>query len=491
MTLRSLFAAGALVTTGMLVGRVLGLLREMLLAWGFGASREADTAIVLLMIPDFITGALLAGAASATLVPAFAARTPKDALSLMWQVMAVSTAALAIVAALVFAGDWASGYALSGGLPAWVFLVFLLALPLTAATAIAAAWLQHKSRFGVVAFATAIFNAVIMASLVFMPTSLQVLAIAIMAAACVRLLAHIVAFARAEGGIQTPVLTPWQMDKTLLSHYLATATTGLLAMIPHYAPYFIMVAAGGGVAVFNYAFKLILMPAMLGQGVIQMVLLPWLVQRRKLAGDGDQTHEMLLFVWTLALAMCLSLSRAGYDIAGLCFGYGKMTFVDVMQVGRTFSFGVWALMGMLLTSVWQQVMYAQGNTRAPLQSNLLLAVIVLPACWLGHKILGLEGVALMYAIIQLVPLLQLARAGKKHGLITKLSPSLEYFKISAAVVIVWLPLAWLHLFLAFSGTLSAIGGLILCMGIGMVLLLAGVAASSTMRRRFIRSKKLA
>src|ERR1700728_2596751 len=98
MSLRSLINAGALMTTGMMIGRVLGLLREMLLASRFGIGEQADMAIAFLIIPDFIGAALIGSAASAALVPAFFAREREDAVALFWQVMMISVAAFVIIA---------------------------------------------------------------------------------------------------------------------------------------------------------------------------------------------------------------------------------------------------------------------------------------------------------------------------------------------------------------------------------------------------------
>src|SRR5688572_33032213 len=101
MPLRSLFTAGALVTAGMLAGRLLGLLREMLLASHFGTGSQADLAISLLIVPDLITSAFMGSAVGATLVPLYASRSPEKAEALFWQALLASFLFFAGLAALV------------------------------------------------------------------------------------------------------------------------------------------------------------------------------------------------------------------------------------------------------------------------------------------------------------------------------------------------------------------------------------------------------
>ena len=475
MTLRSLFTAGALVTFGMLVGRILGLLRETLLAKTFGTSELADMAIMLLLIPDVITLALLGGTASATLVPAFSARNRENALALMWQSLVVSLVVFTTMALLLFANEEFNHAFITTHISGALCLLFLTSLPLTALTSILTAWLQYRGRFTVIAFANAIFNGVVILALLFMPTQLPVLSVAIMVATLVRFFAHAYSYYRAEGAFPKVAWRPWQIDKALFKHYAATAGTGFLNMVPQYTPYLILAAAGGGVAIFNYAFKLMMMPAILGQGVIQMVLLPWLVHLR---GEGSDHHATTLqCTWMVSLAMCLSLMLASHDVVVLCFGYGKMTADDVDVVATLFAIGVWALPCMLLTSVWQQIMYARSNAKTPLLANTLLAAAVVPACALGKWAFGLKGLAVMFVCAQIVPLGWMAYVGYRLGILSCYRPSWANGKITLMVVALWVPLAVVYHSLA----LPAVAGLLLAGVMGAVLLAAGLAFNAPVR----------
>jgi putative peptidoglycan lipid II flippase len=457
MNLTSLFSAGMIVTIGMIVGRILGLLREVLLASHFGVHPDADTAILLLMIPDFIMAALILGPASATLIPAFAARDTQQSLLLFWQSLLVGTIVFLLLALLIAS--------LLTSIP---FFLAMLALPLSAATSVLTAYLQFRGRFMAPAFANALFNSVIIVALWSAPSGLTVFSLAILMAGLVRLLAHWGAFFRAGGTYKKPQFSPWQLRAPLLKTYAATASSGLLSVLPLYTPYAIIAAMGGSIALFNYTFKLVLLPGLLLQSLVQMVLLPWLVKTSR-ASYG----LTLQCAWLCAWVMCLALSWVGAPLAALCFGYGKMTAEDIVQIGHLFSIGVWAMPGMVLTSVWQQILYANARTGAVLMTSSMQAFLAVPLCAASYALWGIEGVLFSTIIIQILPVFFLAKEGVKRGITTKWLPSRTTLLMTVVstlvfvcliVVMPWVALGDIASVMTafFIGAISLIAGLWMC-----------------------------
>src|SRR3954466_14966873 len=68
--------AGALSLALLLASRLLGLLRESAQAAAFGASGMADVVVLMLTLPDWLTGTLASGALAYVLVPAWAGQSP-------------------------------------------------------------------------------------------------------------------------------------------------------------------------------------------------------------------------------------------------------------------------------------------------------------------------------------------------------------------------------------------------------------------------------
>src|SRR5687767_5124875 len=102
---RGLLRAGAIVSGGILLGRVLGFVREVVLAHKLGAGPAADVAVYALTLPDVFTNLLVSGAVSAALIPEFKAG-PTTARALFIRATGLSLLAFGALAALgAFAGD--------------------------------------------------------------------------------------------------------------------------------------------------------------------------------------------------------------------------------------------------------------------------------------------------------------------------------------------------------------------------------------------------
>src|SRR3989338_9746307 len=74
----SLHAAALILGAAGLFSRVLGVLRDRLLAGRFGASRELDIYYAAFQIPDFIFNLFLIGSATAAIIPVFLEYWEKD-----------------------------------------------------------------------------------------------------------------------------------------------------------------------------------------------------------------------------------------------------------------------------------------------------------------------------------------------------------------------------------------------------------------------------
>ncbi|MEQ1705302.1 MAG: lipid II flippase MurJ [Rickettsiales bacterium] len=399
MTIKKLLSAGTIIAFGMLAGRVLGFLREMLLATYFGAGSDANIAISLLLIPDFITALLIGGAVSSVLIPAFAERDEERSLALFWQsllLFVVIFIVLAVGLSLFLQYDFIA--------------IALCSLPLTAATGIFTAYLQHKNKFIVPAFTTVIFNSVILGALWFLPADLLTLAVAVIIASFARLMAGYMAFFRAGGQYINIISAKPEIDRKLLVAYGQSATSNMLSILILYTPFMLAALFSlGDFALFNYAFKLIIFPSVLLQTVIQMVVLPWFVGNLKLSSNSNKTYNYSIWIGLVAsFGVSLVVTLLSGFIADICFGHGKMTQQDVSVIGSLLAIGIWATPFMVLQSIYQQIFYAHKQTRTVLISNIALALAVAPLCFFGHIISGNEGMLFGFVIAQIIPVIMLA-----------------------------------------------------------------------------------
>ena len=77
------YAAGLLVVFA-LVSRVLGIVRNGLLSWRFGAGEETDIYLAAFRIPDFIYGILIMGGISVVFLPVFSEYIEKEK-NIIWE----------------------------------------------------------------------------------------------------------------------------------------------------------------------------------------------------------------------------------------------------------------------------------------------------------------------------------------------------------------------------------------------------------------------
>ena len=191
----AMFRSTGVVGAMTLISRVLGFVREILLAAAFGAGAGMDAFLVALMIPNFGRRMFAEGAFSQAFVPVFTATkttgTHAEARDLVSVVMGTLGGFLSLVTlvgclgAPVLVWAFASGFAtdpgkaaLSGELLRWTF-PYLMFISLTS---MAGGVLNAYGRFAVPAFTPVILNVCLIATIFVDASSVRVLAYAVFAA---------------------------------------------------------------------------------------------------------------------------------------------------------------------------------------------------------------------------------------------------------------------------------------------------------------------
>ena len=76
--LKKIALSGFILFSGLMLGRLLGLARDIYIASKFGATIESDILIIILTVPDAIFSLIASGAISAALIPEFKNLPKKD-----------------------------------------------------------------------------------------------------------------------------------------------------------------------------------------------------------------------------------------------------------------------------------------------------------------------------------------------------------------------------------------------------------------------------
>ena len=404
--------AGLVSLALLLVSRVLGLLRESVQAAALGASGLADVAILVLTLPDLLTGILASGALAYVLLPLWArqgAAAQTQGLQQLGRGLLIGGGAVAAVLLLVpgLATD-----ALAPGLGETVRPVALsglrwsaAALPLALLAALWTTRLQHQRDFTGMYGANLVVNGVVIGSLLLIASAatdtparaLFGLGLGLLLAMALRLLWLRWRLARA-----TPPATQaavagdarWPLPGVWL---WALASAGLPLLLPLLARSLASGTGEGALTTFNYAWKLVELPLVLAIQLVASLAFPG-IARAFAAPPAAGTHtarrdalrQAFVLAWVLACAAAAALAGLAPSLARLLFGWGRMPTEAVAQIADWARVGAWSLLPQALLAVLLTLMASTGRLRHAVLAYGLALLVLAAGAWVG-PIWGLAG----------------------------------------------------------------------------------------------------
>ena len=415
-----LFRAGVLSFALLLASRVLGLVRETAQAAAFGASAMGDVAVLMLTLPDWLTGVLASGALAYVLLPAWAHEEGARIAASQRSVARLLLAGGALLGGLLALAHQPVVAWLAAGLPetlrgpAGIGLVWSgLAVPLALLAALWVTRLQHE-RDAVGMYAANLFvNVFLIAALLVAGLAgggaradVLVLGIGLLAAMVARL-----AWLHWR---QQPLRgrAPQPADVVALPQasvwMWAAAAAGLPLALPFAARSLASAEAPGALATFNYAWKLVDLPLVLAVQLVGTLALAPIAAALRGAGSRAEAAATLrrgfAIAWTLACACVAGLLLASPAVAQLLFGWGRMEDEALGQVAAWGRLGSWSLLPQALITILMAVLAAQGRLRiAVIAHAIALALLLLGA--------PREGEALMLWLDMLWAVIALALLG--------------------------------------------------------------------------------
>ncbi|MFD0667645.1 lipid II flippase MurJ [Ramlibacter sp. MAHUQ-53] len=423
--------AGALSLALLLASRLLGLARETAQAAAFGTSGLADVAVLLLTLPDWLTGVAASGALAYVLVPAWAGR---DAAAVARSQRRVARVLLAggVVAGLALAlgGEQVVAW-LAGGLPpalaqaaagglAWSGA----ALPLALLAALWATRLQHERDFVGLYGANLVVNAALIAGIglagwqVAGGQAVAWLGGGLMAAMGLRLLWQQLRIGRVGAGAGSrgagaaatapqadgagrcvsPAPAPEPAVLPVSAWLWAALSAGLPLALPFAARSLASLQGEGALAAFNYAWKLVELPLMLAIQLVATLAFPAVAAAvagglREEASRAPVRHAFTL-AWALGCAAAAGLLVGADAVAQLLFGWGRMDAAALARVAEWGRVAAWGLLPQALAAVALTVLASQQRLRPA----AVVHAIALAGLLAAASVLPREGAALMLAL---------------------------------------------------------------------------------------------
>lgn len=397
--------AGLLSLALLLASRLLGLARESALAAVFGTTALADVAVLMVSLPDLLTGLFAAGALSYALLPHWAgldaAQTARVQRGVARGLLLAGAAVLLAVALL--AGPLAA--LLLPGLPdadavqGRAALVWAAgALPAALLAALWSTRLQHERDFTGLYGANLVVNAVVIVAIAAVglaavgPGAVTWLGMGLLLASLARL-----AWLRWRLGRIAPSVVPgaardadrpvsaavdgagplaWPAPSVWLWAALAA---GLPLALPFAARSIASLQGEGQLATFGYAWKLVELPQLLAIQLVATLALPAIsraLASADVAGQAAAVRRAFALAFVLGVAAQAALMVGGPALADLLFGWGRMSPPAVRELGRWAAIGSWCLPPMALLAVGAAVLAARRRM-APLVLAWAAALLVL------------------------------------------------------------------------------------------------------------------
>ena len=395
--------SAGILFVGNMASRVLGLVREMVIAFYFGASGQVSAFRVAAQVPTLLYDFLVGGMLSAALVPVLSdylrTRTKEEFLRLVGTLLGVFSSVLAVLVLLLQVTAPTVAQLLAGGfdefdptlLPLTVRLIRLVtpAVWFFSMAGVVTAVLYARERFTLPAVATAIYNLGIVLSAPLLAARLGIVSLAI----------GILAGSMAQLAVMT-----WDLMRSgpTLRLRLELGHPALRKILWLYAP----IAVGLVVSLFQVgldrrlasrtgaqsiawmanATTLQQMPLGLISVAIALASLPRLSQFYAVGDEVAYRHTLergLRMVLLLIVPAAVGLWLLGTPITRLLFERGSFTADDTGRVVQALDI---YLLGMLFAAIdfpLNYAFYARNNTVLPaLVGVFSVLVYVLTAWWL-------------------------------------------------------------------------------------------------------------
>ncbi|MFN8058801.1 MAG: murein biosynthesis integral membrane protein MurJ [Vicinamibacterales bacterium] len=450
--------SAGLISVATMMSRILGLVRDQVLAHRFGSGDAMDAFNVAFRIPNLLRDLFAEGAMSAAFVPTFTRALTSNGREAAWRLanVVISTLAVAtgiiVVAGVLFAGPlttllaWAYGD-VPGKLELAVRLTRVM-FPFLTLIAIAVAMmgmLNSLGRFFVPALSPATFNVATIAAVFLLVPIMPLAGLDPIVGVAIGTLAGGVGQValqwpqlRREGYRFRFVLSPRDPGLREILALMGPGTLGLAAVqINLFVSTILATSQGtGALSWLNYAFRIMYLPIGLFGVSIASAAIPSLsthAARSDLRALRDTVSKSLRMMLMLNVPATLGLMALATPIVGLIFERGAFTSADTGAVAGALMCYAPGLVGYSAVKVASPTFYALKDSRTPVAVSVSSVVLNLAMSIVLVRYLGYRGLALGTAFAALAnAVILLALLSRRIGGLDGRRIALALFKIGTA-----------------------------------------------------------
>ena len=423
-----------------LASRVMGFVRDILIAAYMGSGPVAEAFLIAFSLPNMFRRFFAEGAFNTAFVPLFSKRLEagedargfaSDAFAGLAGVLVVlSVVAVIFMPALVlamaggFAGDVRFGLAVDYGRIAFVYILFISLCALLSGV------LNATGRFAVAAAAPVLLNLILVVALVLAERGEAAagapegalhgmyLSVAVVVAGVAQL--ALVWYAAARAGFAPVLRMPrWTPEMRRLAIIAAPAMlAGGVVQINLLVGRQVGSFFDGAIAWLSFADRLYQLPLGVVGIAIGVVLLPDLSRRLKArddAGGRDAFSRATEFGMMLTVPAAVALVAIPVPLVSVLFGRGAFGEADIAATALAVAVYGLGLPAFVLQKVLQPLYFAREDTRRPFRYALVAMVVNAVVAVAGAWAFGFIGAALGTTVASWAMVWQLARGARGMG----------------------------------------------------------------------------
>jgi len=421
-----------------MVSRVLGFARDMIGSRVLGASHLNDAFLIAFLIPNIFRRLFGEGAFASGFVPLFSRRLNsegglEDARRFSNEVLAVFMPALMLVTLVFeiimpgFVWLMASEYQDTEGKFELTVLLTRITFPyliFISLVSLLSGVLNSLMRFAVAAFAPALLNLALIATLLLQPqgdaATVQTMAIAVLAGGLFQFASCWWSVRRAGVRLrffQRPRMTPSVKELVILV-LPATFAAGVYQISQFFYGFFASRLGEGAMAYLNYADRLNQLPLSIIGTALGTAILPS-ISRAIDRGRSDEASRIQGRAFELSMLLTLpatlALAVAAGPIIGALFEGGRFDAEDVRITSNVLSILVMGLPGYVLVKVLTPGFYARKDVRTPVRIAMTVLMGSVVANFVLIPFLGILSLATVTAVGAWINFLALYIVLKRRG----------------------------------------------------------------------------
>lgn len=416
----TLGGAALLLAIAQLASRLLGVVRDRLLATGFGATGDLDVYYAAFRVPDFLFNVLIAGAISSAFIPVFASylanKRKKDADRVASAILTIALLVLAAVAALIFAFAPQIMPLVTPGfdqdqMEQVVLLtrVMLLSPILFGLSGIFGSILNSYHRFVAYSVAPLCYNVgIIIGALVAPEYGLVWLAFGVVLGASLQMLIQFGGVLR-TGFRYRPRLDLRHPGVRRVFILMVPATIGLAIVQINWLLETVIATTlrEGSLSQFMLASSLAMLPVGVVGASYATAVFPILAQAASQRRTADFTRSLVdvirrIMFFIIPASIAMMVLRA--QIVRLVYGSGKFDFSATRYVTSLLGILVVSLFAQALIPLLTRAFYALRNTRTPVYISSFSMVLNIGLAFSLSYYLGVVGLALALSIASIIQL---------------------------------------------------------------------------------------